>query len=358
MPRLRLRARPGLPLALAICAASGLALSAAFPPIDAWPVAFVALVAGDASAQWKPNRPIEFIATAGPGGGTDNLARTVQAIVTKYKLTDQPIVVVNKAGGSGAEGYIYGKSMAGDPHKVIFGTSNTWQQPMVSKVPYSHKDLTPIAAVAQDEFLLWVKADSPHQDAKSYIEAAKAKPEVLKMGGSQSKDTDQTLTSLIEEATGAKFIYIPFQGGGTVAVQLAGGHIDSNTNNPNENVGQWKAGAVKPLCVFSPARLQSSTKVTATMGWSDIPTCKEAGIPIDQFQMPRTVWLPSGVPSDAVAFYADVLKKVSETPEWKEYIERTSQTGKFLSGDEFKSFIADDQAKNRKVFEREGWIAP
>jgi tripartite-type tricarboxylate transporter receptor subunit TctC len=108
--------------------------------------------------------------------------------------------------------------------------------------------------------------------------------------------------------------------------------------------------------VFSLARLPEGPKVTATMGWSDIPTCKEAGIPIDQFQMPRTVWLPGGVPSDAAAFYAGVLKKVSETPEWKEYIERTSQTDRFLAGEELKSFIASDDAKNRKVFEQEGWV--
>src|SRR5262245_29570595 len=80
------------------------------------------LAAGAASAAWQPSKPIEFVATAGPGGGTDNLARTVQGIITKYKLTDQPVVVVNKGGGSGAEGYIYGKALAGDPHKVIFGT--------------------------------------------------------------------------------------------------------------------------------------------------------------------------------------------------------------------------------------------
>ncbi|WP_046862537.1 tripartite tricarboxylate transporter substrate binding protein [Microvirga massiliensis] len=318
--------------------------------------AFAVAVGGAAQAAWQPTKPVEFVVTSSPGGGTDNFARMVQSIIAKHKLMDQSVIVTNKGGGSGAEGFVYTKVAAGDPHKLTFGTNNAYLLPYVAKLAYKSDELTPVAAMALDEFLLWVKADAPYTDAKSYIEAAKAKPEALKMGGSQSKDTDQTLTSLIEEATGAKFIYIPFQGGGTVAVQLAGGHIDSNTNNPNENVGQWKAGAVKPLCVFSPTRLQSSTKVTATMGWSDIPTCKEAGIPIDQFQMPRTVWLPSGVPSEAVAFYADVLKKVSETPEWKEYIERTSQTNKFLSGDEFKGFIADDQAKNRKVFEREGWI--
>ena len=191
--------------------------------------------------------------------------------------------------------------------------------------------------------------NSPYKDAKSFIEAAKAKPETLKMGGSQSKDTDQTLTSLIEDATGTKFIYVPFQGGGAAGVQLAGGHIDANTNNPNENAGQWKAGAVTPLCVFSPsASRQVARRSRPTMGWSDIPTCKEAGLPIEQFQMPRTVWLPGGVPSEAVAFYADVLKKVSETPEWKEYIERTSQTNRFLAGEELKRFIAEDDAKNKQ----------
>ena len=318
--------------------------------------AVATVLGGAAQADWQPTKPVEFVVTSSPGGGTDNFARIVQSIIAKHKLMDQSIVVTNKGGGSGAEGYVYTKVAAGDPHKLTFGTNNEYLLPYVAKLAYKPDDLTPVAAMALDEFLLWVNAKAPFDDAKSYIEAAKAKPETLKMGGSQSKDTDQTLTSLVEDATGTKFIYVPFQGGGTAAVQLAGGHIDSNTNNPNENAGQWKAGMIKPLCVFSPTRLQEGPKVTATMGWSDIPTCKEAGIPVDQFQMPRTTWLPGGVPAEAVAFYANLLKKVSETPEWKEYIERTSQTGRFLAGEELKTFIAQDDAKNKKVFEREGWV--
>ncbi|MGO4572354.1 Bug family tripartite tricarboxylate transporter substrate binding protein [Microvirga sp. 2TAF3] len=318
--------------------------------------ALTAALGSAAHAEWKPAKPVEFVVTSSPGGGTDNFARVVQSIIAKHKLMDQSVVVTNKGGGSGAEGYVYAKVAAGDPHKLTFGTNNEYLLPYVAKLAYKPDDLTPVAAMALDEFLLWVNANSPYKDAKSYIEAAKAKPETLKMGGSQSKDTDQTLTSLIEDATGTKFIYVPFQGGGTAAVQLAGAHIDSNTNNPNENVGQWKAGMVTPLCVFSPIRLPEGPKVTTTMGWSDIPTCKEAGVPVDQFQMPRTVWLPGGVSPEAVAFYADLLKKVSETPEWKEYVERTSQTSRFLAGAELKDFIAKDDAKNKKVFEREGWV--
>jgi len=94
--------------------------------------ALALITTAPAEAAWQPQKPIEFVATAGPGGGTDNLARAVQSIITKYKLTDEPVVVVNKGGGSGAEGYVYGKASAGDPYKVSFGTSNAWQQPLVS----------------------------------------------------------------------------------------------------------------------------------------------------------------------------------------------------------------------------------
>jgi putative tricarboxylic transport membrane protein len=309
-----------------------------------------------AEAAWQPTKPIEFVVTSGPGGGTDNFARVVQAIIAKHKLTDQPIIVTNKGGGSGAEGYIYAKTVPGDPSKVIFGTNNAYLLPYVAKLAFTPADLTPVAALALDEFLLWVNGESEFKTAKDYLAAVKAKPETFKMGGSQSKDTDQTLTSMLEASAGVKFIYVPFQGGGAAATQLAGKHIDSNTNNPNENIGQWKAGQVKPLCVFSATRLPAGPKVSGDMGWGDIPTCKDAGVAIDRFQMPRTVWLPAKVPADAVAFYTDMMKKVSETPEWKEYIERTVQTGKFMAGAELKTFIAEDDAKNKQVFEREGWV--
>src|SRR6516225_11123135 len=169
--------------------------------------AIVVLLVAPAAAEWRPSKPIEFVATAGPGGGTDNLARTVQSIIVKYKMTDQPVVVVNKGGGSGAEGYTYGKALAGDPYKVIFGTSNVWQQPMVSRVAFKHTDLTPIAAMAQDEFLLWVKQDSPYKTAGDYLKAAASGE--FKMGGAQSKDTDEVLTRMIEKAGRVKLSYIP-----------------------------------------------------------------------------------------------------------------------------------------------------
>lgn len=317
------------------------------------------LLAGPAAAQggWAPDKPVEFVVASGAGGGTDNFARTIQSIIATHKLMDQSVVVLNKGAGSGAEAFLYAKQNAGDPTKLIFGTNNAYLLPHVGKMAYGFEDLTPVSALALDEFLVWVKADAPYQTLPELADAAKAAPGTIPFGGSQSKDTDETLVALIEQTTGADFKYVPFNGGGEVGVQLAGGHVAANVNNPNENIGQWQAGAIRPLCVFAPERMAKGEPVHDSKGWADIPTCAEQGVDIKSYQMPRTVWLPAGVPAESVAFYADLMKKVSETPEWADYIAKTVQSGRYLSGPELSQFITDSEGAAVKVFEAQGWTA-
>ena len=311
---------------------------------------------GGASAAWEPDRPVEFVVASGPGGGTDIFARTIQSIISKNKMMKSSIIVVNKGGGAGSEGFVHGASEQNNPHRIVFGTNNQYLLPLVAKMGYTVDGFVPVAAMALDEFLLWSNVNSPYKDAKSLIEAAK-QGEGLRAGGSQSKDTDQTLVSIISEATGAKFTYIPYKSGGEAGIQLSGGHIDTNVNNPNESAGQWKGNLVRPLCVFSSHRMAAGPKVTKDEGWSDIPTCKESGIQVDDYQMPRTIWLPAGVSPEVVAFYTDLMSKVRQTPEWKEYIEKTSQTDTFMSGDELRQYIVKDTERAYGVFKREGWLA-
>lgn len=308
----------------------------------------------NASAAWAPEKPVEFVVTGGAGGGTDSFARTIQSIVVKYKLMSAPIVVLNKGGGSGGEGFVYGSATPGDAYKVTFATNNEYLLPLVAKIGFTADSFTPVAAMALDEFLIWVSAGSPHKDVADFIDAAK-KGEGLRMGGSQSKDVDQTLTSIITATTGAKFTYIPFKSGNEAAVQLAGGHIDANVNNPSENIGQWKANMIRPLCIFSSQRMAAGPKITKDQAWSDIPTCKEQGLPIATYQMPRTIWLPAGVTPDVLEFYTGILKKVRETPEWKAYIERSSQTDVLMTGDALRTYIKQDQERASEVFKREKW---
>jgi tripartite-type tricarboxylate transporter receptor subunit TctC len=307
------------------------------------------------SAGWVPARPVEFVVAAGPGGGSDQLARTVQSIVQKYRLFDAPVIVTNKGGGSGSEAFVYAKGATGDPHKLVFATNNAWLLPLGTAVGYALSDLQPVAAVAVDEFLLWVNARAPYRDVPSFLAAARA-PKRMAMAGTQAKDTDQVLVRRIEKAAGVAFNYVPFRSGSEVAVQLAGGHVSANVNNPQENVAQWRAGTVRPLCVFAPARLTDADAVTADQSWADVPTCSEAGLPIDRYQMPRTVWLPRGVTEAQAAFYLDVLAKVRQTPEWKEWLRRGSQSDVFLSGADLATYIADDERQLRAQFAEDGWL--
>ncbi|KXO75580.1 Bug family tripartite tricarboxylate transporter substrate binding protein [Brucella anthropi] len=315
----------------------------------------VAVIASSALA-FEPTRPVEFVVTAGPGGGTDIFARTIQSIIGKYDLMSAPIVVTNKGSAGGAEGFVYTAGYKGDPYKLAFGTNNAYLLPVRAKVPYKSADLLPVSALASDEFIIWVNGKSDFKTAAEFI--AKAKDDAgMKVGGSQSKDVDQILTSMINDATGSKLGYIPFKSGGEAAVQLAGEHIAANVNNPSENLGQWQAGMVKPLCVFKGEKLKGDGKVAGDMGWGDIPTCKEAGIAIENYSMPRTVWLPAGVDQDVVDYYAGVLKKVAETPEWAKYLADSSQSAAYMSGNELSSFIKNDETAVTAVLKREGWLA-
>jgi tripartite-type tricarboxylate transporter receptor subunit TctC len=325
-----------------------------------------ACAAPSTSGGWAPSRPIEFVVAAGPGGGSDQLARTVQSIIQKHHLIDRSVIVTNKGGGSGSEAFIYAKGSIGNPHKVVFATNNVWLLPLGSAVGYAWSDLQPVAAVAFDEFMLWVNARAPYRDVAAFLDAARSASKHLAVAGTASKDTDQVLVRQIEKRGRVAFAYVPFKSGSEVAVQLAGGHVAANVNNPQENMGQWRAGAIRPLCVFSPARLnyadagtgaqQEASGVGAALKWADIPTCMEAGLPIERYQMPRTVWLPKGVTEEQVAFYRTVLARVRDTEEWKAWLRRGSQTDAFMSGTELTDYIAADERWLRGQFAEDGWL--
>jgi tripartite-type tricarboxylate transporter receptor subunit TctC len=308
------------------------------------------------AADWKPTKPVEFVVPSGAGGGTDQFARLVQSIIVKHKLMDQSIVVTNKSGGAGAEGFLDVASTKGDPYKVVFGTNNAYLLPLVLKVPYQFSQLKPVAMMALDEFLIWVPADAPFDTPTAYLDAVKADPAKYTMGGSQSKDTDQTLNELINKTYGTKLAYVPFKSGGEAATQLAGKHISSNVNNPNENISQWRAGQVKPLCVFAPERMKYTEKVTATMSWGDIPTCKEKGLPIEHYQMPRVIYMSAGVKPEPMAFYTALFSKVSQTPEWQEFLTRNALNGTFGTGDTVTRYIAEDTERQKAIFSYAGWL--
>jgi tripartite-type tricarboxylate transporter receptor subunit TctC len=159
----------------------------------------------------------------------------------------------------------------------------------------------------------------------------------------------------MEKSTGTKFIYVPFKGGGEVATQLVGKHVDSTVNNPIEAVAQWRAGALRPLCVFDDKRMPYTEKVTKDMSWNDIPTCKEAGVPAD-YVMLRGIFMPPGVGQDVVNFYVELFKKVRETPEWKKFMQDGAFNQTTMTGKEYVSWVAKNEALHRQLMQEAGFL--
>jgi putative tricarboxylic transport membrane protein len=309
------------------------------------------LIAGNAGAPsaaraaWEPTKPIELVIPAGTGGGADQMARLIAGLAEKHKLSPRPIIAVNKSGGAGAEGFLHVKGKKGDAHTIVITLSNLFTTPLHTGIPFSWKDLTPVARIALDEFILWVNAETPYKTAGEYLAAVKAKGGTMKMGGTGSAQEDQIITIQIEQSLGVKFIYVPFKGGGEVCVNLVGKHVDSTVNNPIECVSHWKARRGRPLAVFDSAR-------NPVAEWKDIPTVKEALGADITYLMLRGIFGPPDMPKEAVAWYQGLLKKVMDTPEFKAYMTDGALKPAWLTDPELSAWMEKEDKVHKELMDK------
>jgi tripartite-type tricarboxylate transporter receptor subunit TctC len=289
---------------------------------------------------WQPRKPIEFVIMAGPGGGADKMARLMQTIVEKHDLSSRPFIPVNKPGGSGAEALVYLKQKAGDDYVIMVTLNSFYTTPL--RQPGLGVDITtytPIARMAEDTFLLWVHKNSGISSVDGFVAAAKEKGTEWKMAGTGRAQEDELLTRFLSQNYGLQMTYVPFKGGGAVAKQLAGEHVNSTVNNPSEALGFYEAGTVVPLASFTPERLPL---------FPETPTFKELGVDYSYFMQRSVVGAP-GMSPEAAAFYQNVFKKVYESEEWQEYMKTKSLRGDFLTGDGLMDYWKKGRELHKKM---------
>ncbi|MEM9576580.1 MAG: tripartite tricarboxylate transporter substrate binding protein [Pseudomonadota bacterium] len=289
-------------------------------------------VAGD----WKPQKPVEMVIMAGQGGGADRLARLFQSIIQKENLASMPILPVNKGGGSGAEALRYLKDKEGDNHTIMATLNSYYTTPLRTDIGVDIEEFTPIARMALDTFVLWVSADSDIQTLDDYVAAVKAAGGEWKMGGTGTGQEDSLVTAMLEKEFDIKVTYVPFKGGGDVAKNLVGGHIDSTVNNPSEQLGFYKAGKSRPIATFTPERLAA---------FPDTPTMTELGHPL-VYDMQRSFVAPKGMDPAAVAYYTAMFEKLNASDEWQTYTAEKSLAPDFLTGDALQAYFVEERAKH------------
>jgi len=296
----------------------------------------------DTANAWEPTKPVEFIIPAGSGGGADVMARFISPLISKYKLSPHPFIPINKSGGSGGEGFMYVKGKNKNPHTIIITLDNLFTTPLKTGLPFNWKDMTPVVRLALDYFVLWVNEEAPYKTAKEYLEAVKKEPGKFMMGGTGSGQEDQIITVQLEQAFGLKFGYVPFKGGGKVAVELVGKHVNSTVNNPAEGVSHWKAKRLRALATIDNERIKLPL-------WDTIPTMKEATGVDMSYMMLRGIFAAPGITKEQQAYYVNVMKKVSETSEWQDYISKFGLKSAFLTGPDFVKWLEEKEKTTKDL---------
>lgn len=309
---------------------AALALAAAATLVTALPAA---------ADGWKPIKPVEMVIMAGQGGGADRLARLFQSIIQKEKLANMPMLPVNKGGGSGAEAMRYLKDKAGDAHVIMATLNSYYTTPLRTSIGVDIGEFTPIARMALDTFVLWVNAESDIKTLDDYVAAVKAAGGTWKMGGTGTGQEDSLVTAMLEQAFGIKHTYVPFEGGGEVAKNVVGGHVNSSVNNPSEAMGFYKAGKMRPIAALTPERISA---------FPDTPTMTELGHPL-VYWMQRSFVGPKDMPAEAVAYYTAMFEKLSQSPEWVKYTETEALMNDFLTGSDLQAYFMEEREKHRAL---------
>jgi len=299
-----------------------------------------------ASAAFVPGKPVELVVHTGPGGGNDVLARAISAMAEKENLLPVRFVVVNKPGGNGAVAANYLAEKKGDPNVVGLITSAWLVGPMTTaEAKVAVTDLTPLVQLVQEPAVVAVRADAPFKTMKDFIEAAKAKPGELKQSGGSLTARDSIMRQVLQNATGARWAFISFPGGGERLAALLGGHVNMMIVEPQEAGEHLRAGKLRVLAQVADKRLP---------GFPDVPTLKEAGYDVVLFPQMRSAVAPPGIAPDAAAYWRDFFARLVRTPSWRKYLEDNQFEDGFRTGAEFTKTLDDTSRQLAKLLQDAG----
>jgi putative tricarboxylic transport membrane protein len=299
-----------------------------------------------AHADWTPTKPVEIIVHTGPGGGSDLLARAMVNMIEKEKLTPVRMQVINKPGGNGAVAAAALAEKKDDPHTLGLITSVWIAGPLTSsEAKITVNDLKPIAQLMLEPAVFAVRADSPYKTLKDFIEAAKAKPGQLKQSGGSVTSRDNIIRQTLQHATGAKWAFVSFPGGGERLAALLGGHVDIMVIEPQEAGEQVRAGKLRVLAQLTDKRLP---------GYPDAPTLKEAGYDVKATPQIRAVVAPPQQPNDASAYWEKLFARLHETESWKKYIHDNQLEDAYLPGAELRKTVTEIEKQLKEQYQQAG----
>lgn len=297
----------------------------------------ISAVAVSASAQY-PERPVTLIIPPGAGGGTDTLYRALIRATEPH--LGGTIVALNRPGAGGGLGT--GEIARSKPDGYTIGA--VLQQVhlglMMPELNYKSTDFTYLMMINADPMAFTVRTDSKWKTLKELVESARTEPGKISVGNCGSGCISDIATGMLEQATGAKFIHVPFNGHAPGRTALLGGHLDVMMLTPAEAVDFVKSGQFRVLAVADERR---------SGVLPDVTTVQEAmGLPIYAVGW-RALGGPKGMPPDIQAKLTAAFKKGMDDPTFREFAAKGGFELRTMEGDKMGPFIAKENAEWAKV---------
>jgi putative tricarboxylic transport membrane protein len=295
---------------------------------------------------FKPSRPVEVVVHTGPGGGSDLLARAVVLMIEKEKLVPVRMQVVNKTGGGSTTAAAYLAEKKGDPHTIGLFTGVWLTTPLTSaEAKVTLRELTPVSRLVLEPALVAVKADAPYKTLADFVAAAKQSPGQLKQSGGSVTSRDNVVRQQLQKATGARWAFISFPGGGERIAALLGGHVNMMVIEPAEAGEHIRAGNMRVLAQVSDKRLPA---------FRDVPTLKEAGFDFVPVPQVRGVVAPPAIPKENVAYWEGVFRQLTRTASWRKYLEDNQFEDGYQNAADLTKFYDEFTGQMRDILQEAG----
>jgi putative tricarboxylic transport membrane protein len=308
-------------------------------------VMILAGAAAVAGAQgWSPQKNVELVVPNPPGGSNDKTARTVERIWTMNKVLPSTFTVVNKAGGGGSIAYTYVQQHSGDPHYLVVAGPALLTNHITGASSLHHTDLTPVASLFNDYTVFAVSADSSIKTGKDLVARLRKDPKSVAIGFSPLLGSHNHIAAgLLMKAIGGNardLKVIAYKGSADAIPNLMGGHIDLVTTAAGNVAGLLAAGRLRVVAITSNQRMTGQLAA--------VPTWKEQGVDV-VFGAWRAIFAPKGLTAQQTAYWEGALRKATETPEWKDDLEKNVWADAFLAGEAFRKDLDQDYAEMRAV---------
>lgn len=295
------------------------------------------------AGEWKPERAVEMVVPAAPGGGTDHVARTVQQIVTTHRLTPTPMQVVNKAGGGGSLAFTYIAQHRANPYYLSVTYPSIVTNHIVGTSPLKYTDFTSLAILRNAYIGFAVRADSSIKTAKDLLDRVRKDPTSVVFSTFAIGGPNHLALAMVMKAAGVdvkKLKVVIYASGGESQTALLGGHVDVVPTGLYNLRAPMQDGRLRVLAVTAPKR--------AGGVFAQVPTWKENGIDVVMGQWFGVI-APPGLTPAQIAYWEDILGRVVQTDEWKLELQRNSEENEYLNSRDSRRFLDQQYEEYRRI---------